>query len=98
MNALHMTVHPGEIIREDCLPAMNKTFHQAAIETGIRLERLTSILNCQVPMTQKEAETLSAYVKQNISTDPAEIQGTADMFIRMQDAHYAARNSGSPQP
>src|SRR6202043_515932 len=84
VNHMKATCHPGEIIREDCLPAMNVTFQQAANGTGIQLERLTDILNCQAAMTQKEAEALSAYVKKDLSATPDEIRGTANMFMRMQ--------------
>jgi hypothetical protein len=92
------TCHPGEIIRDDCLHAMDETFQQAAAGTGIQLERLTDILNCQAAMTQEEAEALSAYVKKDMSATPDEVRGTADMFMRMQEDHYAALNSGLSQP
>ena len=77
---------------------MNVTFQQAAAETGIRLERLTDLLNCQAAMTQKEAEALSAYVKKDLCGAPDEIQGTADMFMRMQREYYAAVNGGPSGP
>jgi addiction module HigA family antidote len=91
------TCHPGEIIREDCLPAMNVTFQQAATGTGIQLERLTDILNCQAAMTQKEAKALSAYIKKDSFATPDEICGTAEMFIRMQQGYYAALKDGPSQ-
>lgn len=90
-----MSTHPGELLREDCLPAMNVTFQQAAAGTGIRLERLIDILNCRVAMTREEAEALSAYVKKDWSVTPDEIRGTADMFMCMQQGYYAALNGGT---
>src|SRR5438270_9602230 len=89
VNHMKATCHPGEIIREDCLPAMNATFRQAAAGTGIRLKRLSDILNCRAAMTQEEAEALSAYVKKDLSPTSDEIHGTADMFMRMQQDYYA---------
>jgi addiction module HigA family antidote len=91
------TCHPGETIREDCLPAMNVTYRRAAARTGIRLKRLSDILNCRAAMTQEEAEALSAYVKKDLSATPDEIRGTADMFMRMQQDYYADLNGGFSQ-
>ena len=92
-----MTCHPGAIIRDDCLPAMNVTFEEAAVGTDIQLERLTDVLNCRAAMTRKEAEALSAYVKKDLSATPDEIRGTADMFMRMQQDYYANLNGGFSQ-
>jgi antitoxin HigA-1 len=57
---LHDPPHPGEIIREDCLKALNLTVTQAAAGLGVTRKTLSAILNGRAGISAEMALRLSA--------------------------------------
>jgi addiction module HigA family antidote len=48
-------VHPGEILREDVLPALNLSVSEAARRMGVSRQQLHRILACTHPITTEMA-------------------------------------------
>jgi antitoxin HigA-1 len=83
---MHDPPHPGEIIREDCLEALNLTVTEAAKGLGVTRKTLSSILNGHAGISADMALRL------------AEAFGsTPEHWLKMQlvyDLHQAKRRAG----
>ncbi len=50
-NPAREPTHPGEILREDVLPALGMTVSRTARELGVSRQMFHRVLNAQVPVT-----------------------------------------------
>ena len=76
-------VHPGEILREDVLPAIGLSISEAARRLGVSRQQLHRILACTHPITTEMALRLGKFA----GNGPA-------LWLRMQQAYdlwYAER-------
>ena len=68
--------HPGEVLREDVLPAMNLSVSEAARRLGVSRQQLHRILGCTHPITVEMALRISRLVGNG-----------ASIWLRMQQNH-----------
>lgn len=54
--------HPGEVLREDVLPAINVSITKFAEDTGISRQTIHRILACTQPITTETALRIGKYV------------------------------------
>ena len=73
---MHNPPHPGEIIREDCLAALNLTVTEAAEGLGVTRKTLSAILNGRAGISAEMALRLSKA-----------FGSTPDHWLRMQLAY-----------
>jgi antitoxin HigA-1 len=73
-------VHPGEIIREDVLAALDLTVVDAAARLGVSRVALSRVLNCRASVSPSLAVRLETSGV-----------GTARAWLAMQSAHDLAR-------
>jgi addiction module HigA family antidote len=73
---MHDPPHPGEIIREDCLKALNLTVTEAAEGLGVTRKTLSAILNGRAGISAEMALRLSEA-----------FGSTPDHWLRMQLAY-----------
>ncbi len=69
-------VHPGEILREDVLPALGLSISEAARRLGVSRQQLHRILACTHPITTEMALRLGKFA----GNGPA-------IWLRMQQAY-----------
>ena len=69
-------VHPGEILREDVLPALGLSISEAARRLGVSRQQLHRILACSHPITTEMALRLGKFA----GNGPA-------IWLRMQQAY-----------
>ncbi len=69
-------VHPGEILREDVLPALGLSISEAARRLGVSRQQLHRILACTHPITTEMALRLGKFA----GNGPA-------LWLRMQQAY-----------
>jgi addiction module HigA family antidote len=68
--------HPGEVLREDVMPALGVTITRAATDMGISRMTLHRLLHEQTGVTPEMALRLGRYCGNG-----------PDIWLRMQDAH-----------
>jgi addiction module HigA family antidote len=68
--------HPGEILREDVLPALGLSVSEAARRLGVSRQQLHRILACTHPVTTEMALRIGKFV----GNGPG-------LWLRMQQAH-----------
>jgi antitoxin HigA-1 len=68
--------HPGEILREDVLPALKMTVKDAAAALGVSRQMLHGILNGSAAVTPEMALRLGKFCGNG-----------PDLWLRMQQAH-----------
>lgn len=69
-------VHPGEVLREDVLPALGRTKAEVARLLGVSRQTLYDILNARKPVTPQMALRLSRL-----------LGGAPEMWARLQTAY-----------
>ena len=52
---MHPPIHPGEVVREDVLPALGLSVSEAARRLGVSRQQLHRILACTHPITTEMA-------------------------------------------
>lgn len=80
MNSMFNPPHPGEILREDVLPAMGITITEAAKEIGVSRVALSRVLNGHAAISPEMALRLEAWLG-------LENGGSADVWLNQQVAH-----------
>lgn len=80
MNSMFNPPHPGEILREDVLPAMGMTITEAAKEIGVSRVALSRVLNGHAAISPEMALRLEAWLG-------LENGGSADVWLNQQVAH-----------
>lgn len=68
--------HPGEILREDVLPALEVSITQAAQDLGVTRQTLHRVLRCETSVTPGMAVRLGKYCGNG-----------AAFWLRLQEAH-----------
>ena len=69
-------IHPGEILREDVLPALRRTVSSVAADLGVSRQLLHRILAEQAPITPEMALRIGKFCGNG-----------ADFWLRMQQAY-----------
>ncbi len=80
-------IHPGEILREDVLPALGLSVSEAARRLGVSRQQLHRVLACTHPITTEMALRIGKFA----GNGPA-------LWLRLQQAHdlwYAERRMES---
>lgn len=75
--------HPGEILREDVLPALDMSVSEAARQLGVSRQMLHRILACEASISSEMALRLGRFCGNG-----------PDLWLRLQQAHdlwHAAR-------
>lgn len=73
-------IHPGEILREDVLPALGLSVSEAARRIGVSRQQLHRILACTHPITVEMALRIGRLVGNG-----------PDLWLRMQQNHDLRR-------
>ncbi|HEX9465656.1 MAG TPA: HigA family addiction module antitoxin [Alphaproteobacteria bacterium] len=79
---MRIPTHPGALLREDIIPAIDMTISQVADALGISRQTLHRILAETAPVTPEMAVRLGKFVGDG-----------PDVWIRMQAAHDVAKAS-----
>jgi addiction module HigA family antidote len=69
--------HPGEILREDVLPALKLPPQEAADQLGVPLDDLVRVLNAEAPVTAELAARIEAWLGRDTG-------GDAEFWLAMQ--------------
>jgi len=69
-------VHPGEVLREDVLPALRLSVSEAARRLGVSRQQLHRILACTHPITTDMALRIGKFAGNG-----------PELWLRMQQAH-----------
>jgi addiction module HigA family antidote len=91
MTRIHNPSHPGEILREDVLPALGLTVTEAAAQLGVTRAALSRVLNGKAAISPEMALRLEGWLG-------VENGGRADLWIAHQAAYelWKARQSRAP--
>lgn len=89
MTTMHNPPHPGEVLRDDVLPAMNLTTTEAAKQLGVTRAMLSRILNGHAAISPKMALRIEKWLG-------VENGGRAEMWAGMQLDYdmWQARHNG----
>lgn len=92
MTRIHNPPHPGEILREDVLPALGLTITDAAAQLGVTRAALSRVLNARAAISSEMALRLEGWLG-------VENGGRADLWIEQQAAYdlWQARKAGAPK-
>ena len=92
MTRIHNPPHPGEILREDVLPALSLTVTGAAEQLGVTRAALSRVLNGRAAISPEMALRLEGWLG-------VENGGRADLWISQQAAYdlWQARQAGKPK-
>lgn len=92
MSNLFNPPHPGEMLKEDILPALNLTVTQAAEQLGITRAALSRVLNGRAAISPEMALRLEGWLGE-------ENGGRADLWVAEQAAYdlWKARKGGAPK-
>lgn len=85
MNKMHNPPHPGEILREDILPALGLNVIQAAEQLGVARVTLSRMINSRAAISTDMAIRLAQW-----------LGGSAETWLRAQvqyDLWHAEKNS-----
>jgi addiction module HigA family antidote len=85
MNKMHNPPHPGEMLKEDVLPALGLTVTEAAEQLGVARVTLSRMINGHAAISADMAIRLSQW-----------LGGTAEIWLRLQlqyDLWHAEKNS-----
>ena len=80
MTGMHNPPHPGEILREDVLPALSLSVTDAAEQLGVTRVALSRVLNGHAAISPEMALRLERWLGQ-------EHGGRAAVWLGMQSAH-----------
>jgi addiction module HigA family antidote len=81
--------HPGEILREDVLPALKLPPQEAADQLGVPLDDLVRVLNAEAPVTAELAARIEAWLGRDTG-------GDAEFWLAMQ-AQYDLWHAQHPR-
>lgn len=70
---MHNPSHPGELIKHDCIEALNLTVTRAALALGVTRKTFSELINCKSGISPEMAIRLEMTG-----------WGTADAWLRMQ--------------
>jgi addiction module HigA family antidote len=89
---MHNPPHPGEMLREDILPALGLSVTEAAQQLGVTRTALSRVLNGRAAISPEMALRLEAWLG-------VEHGGRADLWIAQQAAYdlWKARKAGKPK-
>ena len=73
---MHNPSHPGELVKHDCIEALNLTVTDAAIALGVSRKTLSELVNCKSGISPEMAIRLEKAG-----------WGTADAWLQMQMRH-----------
>lgn len=92
MSRMHNPPHPGEMLREDILPALGLTVTQAASQLGATRAALSRVLNGRAAICPEMALQLEGWLG-------VERGGRADLRLAQQAAYdlWKARKAGAPR-
>ena len=92
MTRMHNPPHPGEILREDVLPALGLSVTDAAEQLGVTRAALSRVINCRAAISPEMALRLEAW----LGIDHG---GRADNWIAQQAAYdlWQARRAVKPK-
>ena len=80
MTQIHNPPHPGEILRDDVLPALELTITEAAKQLGVTRAALSRVLNGKAAISPEMALRLESWLG-------IENGGRADLWITQQAAY-----------
>ena len=80
MTQMHNPPHPGEILRDDVLPALELTITEAAKQLGVTRGALSRVLNGKAAISPEMALRLESWLG-------IENGGRADLWITQQAAY-----------
>ena len=86
MGRMHNPPHPGEMLREDILPALGLNVTQAAAQLGVTRAALSRVLNGRAAISPEMALRLEG-------------GGRADLWVAQHAAYdlWQARKAGAPR-
>ena len=92
MSRMHNPPHPGEMLREDILPALGVTVTQAAAQLGVTRAALSRVLNGRAAISPEMALRLEGWLG-------VQHGGRADLWVAQQAAYdlWQARKAGAPR-
>ena len=92
MSTMHNPPHPGEILREDVLPALGLTVTQAAAQMGVTRAALSRVLNGRAAISPQMALRIEGWLG-------VENGGRADVWLAQQTAYdlWQVRKNGAPK-
>lgn len=92
MSRMHNPPHPGEMLREDVLPALGLTVTQAADQLGVTRAALSRVLNGRAAISLEMALRLEGW----LGVDHG---GRADLWVAQQASYdlWQARKAGAPK-
>lgn len=92
MSRMHNPPHPGEMLREDILPALGLTVTEAAAQLGVTRAALSRVLNGRAAISPEMALRLEGWLG-------VERGGRADVWLAQQAAYdlWQARKAGAPR-
>lgn len=77
---MHNPPHPGEILREDVLPALGLTVTEAALQLGVTRAALSRVLNARAAVSPEMAIRIENWLG-------AENGGRADVWLAEQASY-----------
>jgi addiction module HigA family antidote len=92
MTRIHNPQHPGEVLRNDVLPALGLTVTAAAEQLGVTRAALSRVLNGRAAMSPEMARRLEGWLG-------VKHGGCADLWIAQQASYdlWQARKAGVPK-
>ena len=92
MNQTFTPPHPGEILREDVLPALKLTVSEAAQQLGVSTAELSGVLDCRAGISPDMALRIEGWLG-------GDNGGLAEEWLAMQSRYdlWAARQKGAPK-
>lgn len=92
MSPMHNPPHPGLLLRDDILPALELTVTEAAEQLGVSRPTLSRVLNGRAAISPEMALRLEGWLG-------VENGGRADIWIAQQAAYdlWQARQAGLPK-
>ena len=92
MTNIFNPAHPGEVLKEDVLPALGLTVTEAAAQLGVTRPTLSKVLNGQSAISPEMAIRLEAWLG-------IENGGRADLWVTQQAAYdlWKARQLTQPK-
>lgn len=92
MSRIHNPPHPGEMLKEDILPALGLTVTQAPAQLGVTRAALSRVLNGRDAISPEMALRLEGWLG-------VERGGRADVWLAQQAAYdvWQVRKAGAPR-
>ncbi|MEB8537235.1 HigA family addiction module antitoxin [Acidithiobacillus ferriphilus] len=92
MSPMHNPPHPGFLLRDDILPALDLTVTEAAEQLGVTRSTLSRVLNGHAAISPEMALRLEGWLG-------IENGGRADLWVAQQAAYdlWQARQTGTPK-